>query len=193
MALTDIETAEQNDWDALREVNLNELQQARDQLKEVALLLEQSQDEVNRLAQRNAEITVQLGQVQGKFETVPREEIRKAYEAALDTQGRLFNMRGRLESLQNDQQHLQQRAVLLERIASCWMPDRNSKNVLRTPPPEQILWKCWYRLRSPSANASPARCTMVPLNPFPTSSYRPRSPCDSWSVMKPKRVKSWLA
>ena len=116
MALRNPETVEQNDWESLREVNLQELQQAREQLKDVAVLLKQSQDEVDRLAQRNSEITVQLGQLQTKFDSVPREQIRKAYEGAIDTQGRLFNMRGKLENLQNDQQHLKQRVSLLERI-----------------------------------------------------------------------------
>ncbi|MBE0410812.1 MAG: hypothetical protein IBX69_13900 [Anaerolineales bacterium] len=116
MALTTKDTGKQNDWQALREINLHELKQARQQLEDVAQLIAQSRDEVDRLAQRNAEITVQLSQVQSRFDSVPREEIRKVYEAAIDTQGRLFNMRGRLENLQNDQEHLQQRLTLLERI-----------------------------------------------------------------------------
>jgi two-component system, NarL family, sensor histidine kinase DegS len=116
MALTTTEQSTQNDWDALLEVNQHEIGELRHQLKEVAQLISQSQDEVNRLAQRNADISVRLGKVQGNFDSVPREEIRKAYEAALDTQGRLFNMRGRLENLQNDQQHMQSRLALLERI-----------------------------------------------------------------------------
>jgi two-component system, NarL family, sensor histidine kinase DegS len=116
MALTTAEKSAQVDWDALLEVNQHEIGELRNQLKEVAQLIAQSRQEVDRLAQRNADITVRLGQVQINIETVPREEIRKAYEAALDTQGRLFNMRGRLENLQNDQQHMQQRLTLLERI-----------------------------------------------------------------------------
>jgi len=79
-----------------------ELTQVRNQTKEIALLVEQSQGEVDKLVQRNASITAQLHQIQSNFDTVPREDIRTAYEAAQDTQQRLFTMRGQVEKLQSD-------------------------------------------------------------------------------------------
>lgn len=83
-----------------------ELDQVSTGLREIGLLVEQSQGEVDKLAQRNATITSHLHQIQAQFEVVPREDIRAAYEQAQDTQQRLFTMRGQLEKLQSDQTNL---------------------------------------------------------------------------------------
>ncbi len=84
------------------------LAKVQKQLEEINLLIDQSQGEVDKLAQRNAQITSELHQLQGHFETVPREDIRSVYEAAQDAQQRLFTMRGQLEKLQSDREHLQE-------------------------------------------------------------------------------------
>jgi two-component system sensor histidine kinase DegS len=84
----------------------DELEQVGSGLKEISMLVEQSQGEVDKLAQRNAQITAQLHQIQTQFETIPREDIRSSYENAQDTQQRLFTMRGQLEKLQSDQSNL---------------------------------------------------------------------------------------
>lgn len=92
-----------------------ELQQVRAEMKEIGLLVEQSQGEVEKLAQRNASITAHVHQLQAQFDTVPREDIRGAYEAAQDAQQRLFTMRGQLEKLQSDQAHLKRYADTMAR------------------------------------------------------------------------------
>lgn len=84
----------------------DEFDQVSNGLKEIGLLVSQSQGEVDKLAQRNTQITSQLHQLQNQFETVPREDIRTAYEDAQDTQQRLFTMRGQLEKLESDQTNL---------------------------------------------------------------------------------------
>ena len=84
----------------------SELEQVRREAKEITLLVEQSQGEVEKLAQRNATIAANLRQLQAHFDTVPREDIRSSYEAAQDGQQRLFTMRGQLEKLQSDQIYL---------------------------------------------------------------------------------------
>lgn len=83
------------------------LDQIRNESKEIGLLVEQSQGEVEKLAQRNSTIAAHLHQLQANFDTVPREDIRSTYEAAQDAQQRLFTMRGQLEKLESNQQHLQ--------------------------------------------------------------------------------------
>jgi two-component system sensor histidine kinase DegS len=88
----------------------SELDQVRMEMKEIGLLVEQSQGEVDKLANRNASITATLHQLQAHFDTVPREDIKSAYEAAQDAQQRLFTMRGQLEKLQSDQAHLKRYA-----------------------------------------------------------------------------------
>ena len=92
-----------------------ELQQVRAEMKEIGLLVEQSQGEVEKLAQRNASITAHVHQLQAHFDTVPREDIRGAYEASQDAQQRLFTMRGQLEKLQSDQGHLKRHAETIAR------------------------------------------------------------------------------
>src|SRR3989337_2049393 len=85
----------------------SELDQVRMEMKEIGLLVEQSQGEVDKLANRNASITATLHQLQAHFDTVPREDIKSAYEAAQDAQQRLFTMRGQLDKLQSDQTNLE--------------------------------------------------------------------------------------
>ncbi len=104
-------------WDVLRGEVKGELEQIRKELEEIGLMLEQSQLEVGKLAQRNASVTAHLQQVQGHFDSLPRADIRIAYDSALETQQRLFVMRGQLEKLQSDQQHLKRYAAFLERLA----------------------------------------------------------------------------
>jgi two-component system sensor histidine kinase DegS len=102
-----VEETELNPLEAFMERSAEELEKSQNKLKEIALLVEQSQGEVDKLAQRNASITAQLHQLQAHFDTVPREDIRGAYESAQDAQQRLFTMRGQLEKLQSDKSHLE--------------------------------------------------------------------------------------
>jgi two-component system sensor histidine kinase DegS len=106
---------ENNAWSDLKEQFQGELEQSKRELKEIALMLEQSQLEVTKMAQRNASITTHLQQVQGQFDTLPRADIRMAYDSALDTQQRLFVMRGQVEKLQSDRTHLSQYVTILEK------------------------------------------------------------------------------
>jgi len=96
----------------------DEQEQVSTGLKDIGLLVSQSQGEVDKLAQRNAQITSQLHQLQNQFETVPREDIRTAYEDAMDTQQRLFTMSGQLEKLESDQSNLSRYRDFLNRTLS---------------------------------------------------------------------------
>jgi len=91
-----------------------ELEETQRALRETTLMIEQSQGEVAKLSQRNAAITSHLQQVQNQISDMPVEEIRMAYDSALDAQQRLFVMRGQLEKLQNDKTHLERYLVALE-------------------------------------------------------------------------------
>jgi len=85
-------------------------------LHEVTLMIEQSQVEVGKLTQRNAAITAHLQQVQAQGNSASIEDVRMAYDSALDAQQRLFVMRGQLEKLQSDQAHLDQYNSLLKKV-----------------------------------------------------------------------------
>jgi two-component system, NarL family, sensor histidine kinase DegS len=93
----------------------SELEETEKALREVTLMIEQSQGEVLKLSQRNAAITTHLQQVQNQFDKLPPQEIRNAYDSALDAQQRLFVMRGQLEKLQNEKSHLERFKSALER------------------------------------------------------------------------------
>jgi two-component system, NarL family, sensor histidine kinase DegS len=93
----------------------SELEETEKALREVTLMLEQSQGEVLKLSQRNAAITTHLQQLQNQFDQMPPQEIRNVYDSALDAQQRLFVMRGQLEKLQNEKSHLERFKSTLER------------------------------------------------------------------------------
>ena len=103
-------------WDVLEAQVQTDLEQYKRELKEIALVQEQSQLEVSKLTQRNASITAHLQQVQSQFDTLPRADIRMAYDSALDAQQRLFVMRGQVEKLQSDQTHLNNHIAFMESV-----------------------------------------------------------------------------
>lgn len=91
-------------------------EQTQRDLKEIDILIKQSAAEVERLAQRNSQVTSYTRQLQTNFETLPREDIKEAYEALGDVQQRLFTMRGQLEKLQSDQRNLERLAEFQRKI-----------------------------------------------------------------------------
>ncbi len=108
----DLETR-QNETELDLKAQLEETERA---LRETNLMIEQSQGEVSKLTQRNAAITSHLKQVQSQLNATSVEEIRMAYDSALDAQQRLFVMRGQLEKLQSDKAHLEKYRDLLRSL-----------------------------------------------------------------------------
>lgn len=99
-------------------------------------MIDQSQGEVSKLTQRNAAITTHLQQVQTQFDKVPPQEIRNAYDSALDAQQRLLVMRGQLEKLQTEKTHLERIKSTLERVrelSSGPSVPGNSAGALKSP------------------------------------------------------------
>lgn len=93
-----------------------ELDDVTKSLREVTLMLEQSQVEASKLTQRNAAITAHLQQIQASGANVALGELKMSYDSALDAQQRLFVMRGQLDKLQSDQSHLQRYRSSLEKV-----------------------------------------------------------------------------
>jgi two-component system sensor histidine kinase DegS len=110
------QTEDTNTWEKLTGEIKQDLEQKKRELQEITMLIDQSQLEVNKLAQRNAAATAQIQQLHGYFDSAPREDIRMIYDSALDAQQRLFVMRGQLEKLQSDQSHLKDYVERTERI-----------------------------------------------------------------------------
>jgi len=92
-----------------------ELDETQRSLREITLMIEQSQGELSKLSQRNAAITTHLQQVQNQLDRLPPQEVKSAYDSALDAQQRLFVMRGQLEKLQSEKSHLERFKSTLER------------------------------------------------------------------------------
>ena len=93
-----------------------ELDEANRSLKEITLMLDQSRGEVGKLTQRNAAVTTHLQQIRTQTAKASIDEVRAAYDSALDAQQRLFVMRGQLEKLQSDQSNLERYKGMLERL-----------------------------------------------------------------------------
>lgn len=93
-----------------------ELDDVTKSLREVTLMIEQSQVEASKLTQRNTAITAHLQQIQASGANISLSELKMSYDSALDAQQRLFVMRGQLEKLQSDQSHLQRYRDSLEKV-----------------------------------------------------------------------------
>jgi two-component system sensor histidine kinase DegS len=98
------------------EASRRDHEQTQRELKEIDLLIQQTTAEVERLAHRNTQVTNRLRQVEAALDTAPKEDIREAYTAALDTQQRLFTMRGQLEKLQSNQRNIAHYLDLLRNV-----------------------------------------------------------------------------
>ena len=93
----------------------SELDETESSLREITLMIEQSQDEVGKLTQRNAAITAHLQQIESDISSMSAEEVRMIYDSALEAQQRLLVMRGQLDKLQNDKTHLERYKTVLGR------------------------------------------------------------------------------
>lgn len=92
-----------------------ESQRLQQEVKDLNRMVDQSRVEVEKLAQRNAAIAAHVRQMQANLEAVPRADLKTAYEAAQDSQQRLFTMRGQLEKLQAEQANLERLANYVQR------------------------------------------------------------------------------
>jgi len=93
-----------------------EFEQIQNELREIDILVRQSTTEVEKLAQRNAQLTNKLRTMESNIDTVPRQDIKEIYNAAQEAQMRLFMMRGQVEQLQSRQENLKRYAESLRRI-----------------------------------------------------------------------------
>jgi two-component system sensor histidine kinase DegS len=103
-------------FQALVQDSQKEYDRIQKELKEIDVLIRQSTTEVEKLAQRNAQVATRVRQMEVNIDTYPRGDIKEIYAAAHETQMRLFMMRGQLEQLQNRQQSLGQQGQSLLRI-----------------------------------------------------------------------------
>lgn len=91
-----------------------ELEEVQRALRDKDQKIEQSQSELAKISQRNANIAAHLRQTQMMIDKVTSTELMTAYDSALDIQQRMLFMRGQLDRLQNDKVHLQKLKTILE-------------------------------------------------------------------------------
>lgn len=108
------------------------------ELNEIALLLEQSKGDLEKLTQRNAVVSTHLQQVQSQIEESSPTEIRAAYDAALEAQQRLALMSGQMDKLQSEKQHIES---FLEALHQMQFPDQGDDAAqAEGSRPEASMW-----------------------------------------------------
>jgi two-component system sensor histidine kinase DegS len=103
-----------NPKDALINQVQNEYEQIQKRIKELGSLIDQSQAEVRKLQQRSVDVTTALSRIEANFDSVPRNDIKMAYTAALDTRARLLTVQSQLEKFHQDRSQLDHFGQLLE-------------------------------------------------------------------------------
>ncbi len=93
-----------------------EMKRIKDKLVEIRGQIEQMQREVDRAQQKNDDINDELQVVQYNIETVPRQDIRAKYDAAMDARMRLTTMRSQLEKSNSDREQLERQQALLAQL-----------------------------------------------------------------------------
>jgi two-component system, NarL family, sensor histidine kinase DegS len=93
-----------------------EYEQIKKELKEIDLLIRQSTSEVEKLAQRNAQIANKVRSIEHTLDTIPRQDIKEMFTASNEAQQRLFMMRNQVEQLQSKRQYLERYAQSIQRI-----------------------------------------------------------------------------
>lgn len=114
----------------------SELEETQRALREVNLMMEQSQGELAKITQRNTAISSHLQQVQKQGAAI--DELKMAYDSALDAQQRLFIMRGQLEKLQNDKTHLEKYKIVLEEVVSSATATSSAPTAISGNPKSQM-------------------------------------------------------
>ncbi len=112
----------ENNWDQFMDFCRRGYDKARQELKEVDMLIQQTSSEVDRLMQTNSRAVARARQIEGSFDTVPRDDIKRTYDSLVENQQRLFTMRGQLEKLQSDQRHLSRIAELYQQVLEYTAP-----------------------------------------------------------------------
>ena len=112
MAFKDSE-AEKN-TEQLIETIEQKISTAEEKLAGVTTKIQQSQAEVDKLAQRNIANSTKIKNVKDKTEEFSSAAVRDTYDEALDAQQRLFVMRGQIDKLKSEQIHLQESIIELQ-------------------------------------------------------------------------------
>ncbi|RLD09096.1 MAG: hypothetical protein DRI65_00315 [Chloroflexota bacterium] len=95
----------------------HKIQAAEQRLAGITTKIQQSQAEVDKLAQRNIANSTKIKKVKEKTEEFSSAAVRDTYDEALDAQQRLFVMRGQIDKLKSEQIHLQETIAELQEMS----------------------------------------------------------------------------
>lgn len=84
----------------------SELEATSQSLQEIALLINQTTAEVDRLSQRELQLANRVREMDANLESYPRTDIRDVFRAAHDVELRLMMMRSQLEQLQEREESI---------------------------------------------------------------------------------------
>lgn len=88
--------------------NRNELEKTGQSLEEISLLINQTNAEVERLTQREVQLTNRVREMEANIDSFGRTDIRDILRASHEVELRLFMMRGQLEQLQEREENIRE-------------------------------------------------------------------------------------
>lgn len=94
----------------------DEIRSSQNTLNECTSTLEKMRQEVNKLTQRNTDISTRIQQTVQDLENTSKADIKLAYENALDAQKRYLLIKGQIEKIESDQDRAQHYQGLLREI-----------------------------------------------------------------------------
>lgn len=98
----------------LRESLAEKINQAENKLEGVTTKIQQSQAEVDKLAQRQIANSAKIRNIKENTAEYTAVDVRDAYDEALEAQQRLFVMRGQMDKFRGEQVHLQEIIMQLQ-------------------------------------------------------------------------------
>jgi len=101
----------------LKESLEQKTQQAEQKLDGISKKIKQSQVEVDKLAQRQVANSSKIRDIKENTDELSPIAVRDSYDEALDTQQRLFVMRGQMDKFKNEQVHLQDSIMQMQEIS----------------------------------------------------------------------------
>jgi two-component system sensor histidine kinase DegS len=107
---------ESSGYESIDQLIENEIHSSQNTLNECTSTLEKMRQEVNKLTQRNTDISTRIQLTVQNLENTPRADIKSAYENALDAQKRYLLIKGQIEKIEADQERGQHYQDLLRQI-----------------------------------------------------------------------------
>jgi len=109
---------EENPKDEIVDLLTEQMSNTKNRLNEIKDQIEQIQMSVDKEQQRYSGIATELQTLKENLDTTPREDIRDKYDEALEVRFRLATMRGQLEKIEGQYDHLEKQQSIFSQILS---------------------------------------------------------------------------